>query len=72
MPPDPVPSIREWLADTNLQDDAMAKWCRLHGFDATGPLPADGELARFASLYNGPGDVPGYVAAMKRAAAQLA
>ncbi len=70
--PDRVPSIREWLADTNLQDDAMAKWCRLHGFDAGGPLPADNELARFAQLYNGPGNVPGYVAAMKKAAAQLA
>ncbi len=72
LPPDPVPGIREWLADKELQDRAMARWCRLHGFDSAGPLPGDAELARFARLYNGPGQVETYVALVKKAAAALA
>lgn len=63
--PDHVPSIKEWFADEDMQDRAFTKWCVLHRFKADVPLLDEGEMARFASLYNGPGDVLGYVGRMK-------
>lgn len=70
--PDHVPSIKEWFADEAMQDRAFVKWCGLHRFHADQPLPSDDEIARFAGLYNGPGDIPRYVAQMKSTAASLA
>ena len=66
-----VPSIREWLADQDLQDRAFAAWCKRHGFDATDPLPSDPEILRFARIYNGPGAVDAYAARMKAAAVAI-
>lgn len=71
VPPDVVPSIWEWLADTGLQDRMFTKWCFTRGFHAQGPLPDDDHLAAFARAYNGPGDVTNYVSMMKAAAAAL-
>ncbi len=65
-------SIAELLGNPDTQDDLFARWCARHGFDPRGGLPDDAGCARFAQLYNGPGAVDSYVAAMKRAAAQLA
>ncbi len=59
----------DFLADQNKQDTVFARWCARNGFDARNPLPAD--LERFARLYNGPGNVDGYVAALKKAAAAI-
>lgn len=61
-------SIGPYLFDSETQFDTFGKFVRLNGFDPDNfDFTDDATLQRFATSYNGPGDVPDYVAKMKAA-----
>lgn len=65
-------AIGPYLFDTEQQFNAFKRFVTLNGFDPDNfDFSDDGLIERFARSYNGPGDVPNYVAKMKAAYAAL-
>lgn len=61
-------AIGPYLFDSETQFDTFGKFVRLNGFDpANFDFTDEATLERFGRSYNGPGDVPNYVAKMKAA-----
>jgi hypothetical protein len=63
--------LPEWQKNPVIQDSSFDAFLARNGFDGWGDRPynqiSDSEKRQFARMYNGPGNVVGYVAAMDRA-----
>jgi hypothetical protein len=61
-------AIGPYLFDTEQQFNAFKRFVKINGFDADNfDFGDEATIERFARSYNGPGDVPNYVAKMKAA-----